>query len=127
MRAIKYILITLLLMTCSCAARRTDGTVNFNASLTESLLSFEVTYEIILINIGDAYRAGLIPFETREQGRFLGQRAYNSIEAAKVSLAIYLQTQRLGSYDEFATSLAVLSILMIQLERFHVEHIGSAP
>ncbi len=127
MRTLKYILITLILITCSCVARRTDGTVNFNASLTKTLLTYEATYEIILINIGDAYRAGLIPFETREQGRFLGQRAYNSIEVAKVNLAIYLQTQRLGSYDEFATSLAVLSVLMIQLERFHVEHIGAVP
>jgi len=127
MRAVKLALITLILITCSCAVRRTDGTVNFDASLTKSLLSFEATYEVILTNIGDSYRAGLIPFETREQGRFLGQRAFNAIEAAKVSLAIYLQTQRLGSYDEFATSLAVLSVLMIQLERFHVEHIGSVP
>jgi len=124
MRAIKYLLITAVLMTCSCVARRTDGTVNLNASLTKTLLVYEETYNQILINIGNAERAGRISFDTKERGRFLGQRVYNSLELAKSSLSLYLRTQNLGSYDEFAYAIAALSDLVIQLERFHVEHIG---
>jgi len=127
MRPLKYLLITLILMTCSCVARRTDGTVNFNASLTQTLLTYEATYEIVMGNVGRAHRAGLISFDTLERGRFLGQRVYNSIEISKTTLSIYLRTRGVGAYDEFASAVATLSTLMIQLERYHVAEIGEVP
>jgi len=117
----------LLLLTLGCAARHTDGTVNFHASMTETVLVAEVSYETILTSLGDAYRSNVISRPTLERGRSLGQRAYTAIETAKSTLSVYLRAGGMsgGSQADVFTALATLATLMAELEEFYTSEAGS--
>ena len=121
----------LLLAMNGCAVRRTTGpdagTINFHASLTQTVLVAEASYEEVLKGLGDAFRAGIITRPTLERGRALGNETRKAIVLAKSTLATYLRAGGLsgGSQAEVFMSLATLATLMAQLEKFYVNETGS--
>lgn len=132
MRTCKSVLILMtLLLTPSCVARRTtgpdSGTINFHASMVQTVLVAEASRDEILRGLGDAFRAGIISRPILEKGRALGEEAYKAIVMSKTTLAVYLRAGGLnrGSQVEVYIALATLSTLMAQLERFYVNETGS--
>ena len=121
------IALILLLLTSGCAARRSDGSINFHASIVETVLLAEASYEEILRGLGDGFRDGIINRSTLERGRALGNEAYKAIVTAKSTLSTYLRSGGMsgGSKAEVFTALATLSTLVAQLERFYVNETGS--
>jgi len=127
MNTLRILPLMVLLIAPGCAARRTDGTINFHASMTETVLVAEATYEEIMVGIGDSFRAGIISRETLEHGRTMGNAAFKAIVTAKATLSTYLRSGGMsgGTKADVFTSLATLSTLVAQLERFYVNETGS--
>lgn len=128
---LKTLPILFLLLSSGCAVRRTTGpdagTVNFHSAMVQTVLIAEASYEETLTGLGDAYRAGIITRPTLERGRALGNETRKAIVIAKTTLATYLRAGGLsgGSQAEVFISLATLTTLMAQLERFYVNETGS--
>jgi len=127
MHTVRISVILLLLLTSGCAARRTDGTVNFHASMVETVLIAEATYEEIMIGIGDSFRDGIINRSTLERGRTMGNGTFQAIVAAKSTLTTYLRAGGMsgGMKADVFTALATLATLVANLERFYVNETGS--
>jgi hypothetical protein len=122
-----YPLILLVLFT-SCIARRSDtGKVNTHATLTQSVLIAEASYEAIMTGLGDARRRGDISEDTLERGRNLGIQTYQAVETAKLTLRTYLEADVLGSGPtaEVFKALATVSSLIANLEEFYIGATGS--
>ena len=127
MNTLRILPLVAILIAPGCAARRSDGTINFHASMTETVLVAEATYEEIMVGIGNSFRAGVINRSTLEHGREMGNEAYKAIVLAKATLSTYLRSGGMsgGSKAAVFTSLATLSTLVAQLERFYVNETGS--
>jgi hypothetical protein len=123
----RILLLIFLLVTPGCVARRTDGTINFHASMTSTVLTAESSYETLLRSLGDAHRDGTISRSTLERGRSIGNEAYKAISTAKVTLAAYLRSGGLSGSPQadVFTALATLATVIAQLERFYVKETDS--
>jgi len=117
-----YFTLALLLVSSGCAARRTDGTINPDASLTQTILTIEASYEAILTGLGNAYRAGEISRPVLERGRVMGKKAEQAIDTAKVVTAAYLRGG--GSRVPVFSALSVLTAIMMELEGFYLDVSG---
>ena len=117
-----YFVLALLLVSSGCAARRSDGTINADASLTQTVLTIEASYEAILTGLGDAYRAGEISRPVLERGRRLGKKAEAAIDTAKVVTAAYLRGG--GSRVPVFSALSSLTAIMMELEAVYLDVTG---
>ena len=118
----------LIFLVSSCVARRSDtGKVNTHATITQSVLIAEASYETIMTGLGEARRRGDISSATLERGRNLGVQTYQAIETAKRTLRTYLQSDVLGSGPtaEVFKALAAVSSLIASLEEFYIGNSGS--
>jgi len=122
MRIFKANLLIILLFTSGCVARRSDGSVNLNASTTQTILTVEASYEEIMRSLGDARRAGEISAPVLERGRALGVQVATAIDMAKVTTATYLRNG--GSRAPVFAALATLTTVIAQLERLYLEGTG---
>lgn len=127
-RLLPVIAIWLLLLPYqSCVSRRTTGGVNLHASMTQTVLVAEASYEAIMKGLGDSFRAGVIDSATLEHGREMGVQAHNAIDTAKSTLRTYLQTQAIdgGDTSKLFKALATMSTLIARLQEFYGENTGA--
>jgi len=118
-----WFVLALLIVSSGCTARRTDGSLNINASITSTILTIEASYEAILTGLGDAYRNGQISRPVLERGRRMGVKAGAAIDTAKVVTAAYLRGG--GTQVPVFAALSALTALMVELEGFYLDVTGS--
>lgn len=122
MRILRANLLILLLLSSGCVARRSDGSVNLNASTTQTILMVEASYEEIMRSLGNARRAGEISATVLEHGRAMGVQVATAIDMAKVTTAAYLRSG--GSRAPVFAALATLTTVIAQLERMYLDSTG---
>jgi len=114
--------LVLFALNTGCAARRSDGTLNFHASMTETVLTIEQGYNSALTSLGDARRAGVISQSTLERGRTIGNSVYTALETTKSTLSAYLTGG--GGQAPVYAALSALTAVMGNLERFYLKEMG---
>ena len=117
-----------LLLLPACVARRTDtGAVNLHASITQTTLVVESSYENIMEGLGDLFRAGTIDRGKLEEGSAIGVETHDAIDTTKATLRTYLLSGALGGTSTTALFqvLATMSTLISKLQEFYVVNTGT--
>lgn len=116
-----------LLLLPGCAARRSTGSVNLHASMTQTVLVAEASYETILKGLGDSFRAGVIDRETLDRGKAIGVETHDAIDTTKATLRAYLRAGALGGTPTSVLfqSLATMSTLISKLQEFYGANTGA--
>jgi len=123
MRLLRTFWILMLVFTASaCVARDSTGKIRFNASVVQTTLTLEASYEAAMVALGDARRAREISAPVLERGRVLGQKVEIAIITLKDVSAAYLRGG--GAQSPVFAALSSLTALMIDLERFYLDVTG---
>lgn len=131
MQRITPLLAIWLVLLPACAARRTvgpdTGAVNLHASITQTVLVAEASYEQIMKGLGDSFRAGTINRDTLEKGRTIGVETHDAIDTTKATLRTYLESGALGgtSTSSLFQVLATMSTLISKLQEFYGANTGA--